>query len=296
MRLGAHQSVSGGLHKAFDRAEEDRCEAIQVFTKNKGAWRDPPMDETRVRVFRERRQSSPCARTPLLAHASYLINLASPKDEVQLRSRASLLEEVRRCTLLGIERVVVHPGAFLDGTVELGIRAVIDALQWVLSSSPDSNVQLLVENTAGQGTYLGGPLEQVGEILAGVDRAVPGREPRIGMCLDTCHAFVFGYELRTPRGFSAMWRSLDASVGVDRVLAVHLNDTTADHGSHRDRHARVGTGQLGMYPFWRLVNEKRLRDVPAVLETPPDGDDRAFRGQLVELRALRGIGAKAIRP
>ncbi|MFW5740265.1 MAG: deoxyribonuclease IV, partial [Myxococcota bacterium] len=222
------------------------------------------------------------------SHASYLINLASPKPDVRTRSIGSLAKEVERCAALGIEHVVVHPGAHLGAGAEPGITAAAEALVEVLQRTAGSPVSLLVENTAGQGTYLGGPLEQLGAILRAVDVAsFGGRTDRIGVCFDTCHAFVFGYDLRTAKGFSSTWKTLDIEVGLERVMALHLNDTAEALGSRRDRHARIGAGRLGLLPFRKLVNDRRLHGVPAVVETPPDGADRAFRPQLELLRSLR---------
>ena len=291
MLLGAHESVAGGPARAFDRADEDCCDAIQIFTKNR-QWHDPPMDAETAKAFRVRRKLSKAGRAPVLAHDSYLINLASPKPEIRLRSIDSLAAEVERCHALGVERVVLHPGAHLGSGEETGIAAVADALQQVLDRTKDTEVTLLVENTAGQGSYLGGPFEQLGAILDAVDALVPiPSRARLGVCLDTCHAFVFGYDLSTQRGFSDAWKQLEAAVGIERVLAMHLNDSAAPLGSKRDRHARVGTGAIGLHPFWKLVNDKRLRDLPAVLETPPDGRDRAFQPQLELLRRLEGAKA-----
>lgn len=288
MLLGAHESVSGGPALAFDRADEDTCDAVQIFTKDR-KWRDPVIDVATANAFRARRKRARAARAPVLSHDSYLINLASPKPDIRRRSIESLVAEVERCDVLGVERVVLHPGAHLGSGEKEGIAAVVDALTEVLDRTKDSAVALLVENTAGQGTYLGGPFEQIGAIVDAVDAAVPtGMRARLGMCLDTCHAFNFGYDLGTRRGFADAWNELDGAVGIGRVLAVHLNDSATRLGSKHDRHARVGTGEMGLYAFWKLVNDESLRDVPAVLETPPDGKNRAFRPQLELLRGLVG--------
>jgi deoxyribonuclease-4 len=292
MRIGAHQSVAGGLHRAWEWASQDGCEALQIFTKSSNQWREPSLGDDDTRAFREARARSPAGSAPVLAHDSYLINLCTPDAALRERSRDALLAEAVRCESLGIENVVLHPGAHMGTGIDAGVERVVEQLAWVLDRTRGARVALLVENTAGQGSAVASRLPEIAAILRGVD-ATAGDEARrrVGVCFDTCHAFAAGYDLRTPCAFDEVAREIEQCIGLGRVRAVHVNDAKKELGCRVDRHERIGLGTLGLYPFWRLMNDPRFEHVVGVLETPPDGEDRAYRAQLETLRAM--IGAEA---
>lgn len=293
MLLGAHQSIAGGLHKAWELAAEDGCAAIQIFTKNKGAWADPVHDPGRVRAFRDARATVSTKR-PVLAHGSYLANLCAKDGTILERSRASLLAEVMRCDALGVDHVVFHPGAHLGRGTEAGIALAAEQIAWVLERSRGSKVSLAIENTAGQGSCIAASFAELGALLRACD-GLAGRESqrRVGVCIDTCHAFAAGYDLRGKKGFDAAFGELDHEVSIARIRAFHVNDSKGALGSRVDRHARIGEGELGYYPFWRLMNDRALASVAGVIETAPvvakDGKkDRFFKQQIALLRGFAG--------
>ncbi|MBI5533474.1 MAG: deoxyribonuclease IV [Deltaproteobacteria bacterium] len=297
MLIGAHESVAGGLERAFGLAAEDGCEAIQVFTKNANQWREPALTSEQCEAFRKARKSSSLAAAPILSHDSYLINLCTADQDLKIRSRESLLAEALRCEALGIEYVVLHPGAHMGAGVDAGVEAAAEILTWVLDQTRGAQVALLIENTAGQGSSIGSRFEEVAAIVAGVEKAAGSAgKARIGVCLDTCHAFAAGYDLSNEHGFDLAWKQFDDVIGLERLKAMHLNDSKKGLGCRVDRHERIGLGELGTYAFWRLVNDPALAHVVGVLETPPVEKDRAYKPQLLQLAGLRGAPAPAVRP
>lgn len=289
MLIGAHESVAGGLEKAYAAAEEDRCEALQIFTKNSNQWREPPLSDAQVEAFRKARAASKLGHAPVLAHDSYLINLCAADEAIRQRSRESLLQEALRCEKLGVEYVVFHPGAHLGAGVEHGVAGAVEALAWVIGETGGAKVSLLVENTAGQGTAIGVSFAEVGAIVHGVEHAVAASErARIGVCLDTCHAFAAGYDLSCEEGFAKSWAELEREIGPGRLRAMHLNDCKKPLGCRVDRHERLGHGEIGLWCFWKLMNEPSLEQVVGVLETPPIEKNRAYAEQLQKLMRLRG--------
>jgi deoxyribonuclease-4 len=275
MRLGAHVSIAGGLVRAFERADRDRCEAIQIFTQTGRAWRAPRRDRGEVREF-----AAEAGRrgVPLLAHDSYLINLATGDPALARRSRRAFLDEVLRCEELGVGDVVLHPGAHRGDGVDVGLRRVAAALRWVLERTPGYRTRILLELTAGQGTCLGWRFEELAWLLGEI-----GAPARTGICFDTCHAWAAGHDLASEAGYDAVWRELDRVIGLGRVKAFHLNDSLRERGARVDRHAAIGEGLLGPAPFRRLVADPRFAGVPAVLELP----DLDVRRGLRRLRTYR---------
>ncbi|MFI5300971.1 MAG: deoxyribonuclease IV [Polyangiales bacterium] len=296
MRVGAHESIAGGLFHAYEDAAVDGCEALQVFTKSSNQWKEPKVDADGIRAFKEARAKSTFAQSPVLSHDSYLINLCSTDQALIERSRASLLAEAERCEAYGIEYVVLHPGAHVGAGVDVGVELAAQGLAYVLGKTRGANVSLLVENTAGQGTTIASRFEEIGAILRGVAALEPTEVHRLGVCLDTCHAIAAGYDLTDDAGYDATMAALDKAVGLKKIRGMHLNDSQKGVGSHLDRHARIGEGALGEHVFWRLMNDARFDAVSAVLETPHDGDDRKYKEQLVRLRAMKGAPPPAPRP
>jgi deoxyribonuclease-4 len=275
--FGAHMSIAGGYHLALQAAHEHACEAVQLFTKSSNQWRAKDITETDVSIFRETLRQTQVRQ--LMAHDSYLINLASPEESLFLRSLEAFVVEVQRAELLGLTYLVMHPGAHMGAGVEAGLIRVAQAFDEVHRRCAGCRVQVLLETTAGQGSTLGYRFEHLARILELV------AEPeRLGVCLDTCHVFAAGYALSTEREYRATFREFDRVVGLERLRAFHVNDSVKPLGSRVDRHAHIGKGCLGLEAFRLLVNDQRFRDCPMVLETPKEGDmDK------VNLRTLRKL-------
>ena len=277
--LGAHVSVAGGIARAVARGEELGCTAIQVFVKNANRWQAKPIDPQDAEGFRRAREAS--AIGPAVAHASYLINLGATDETVLERSLDALADELERCAQVGLDALVLHPGAHLGLGEETGVEMVAAALDTVLDAIPESGVRVLLENTAGQGTALGWRLGHLAAIRQRL--ASPGR---VGVCIDTCHAFAAGYAVHEPAGYEEFVAELDEIVGLDVVGCVHLNDSLRPFGSRRDRHEHIGEGRIGTGCFARLLHDERLRHVPMVLETEPGEGSEGHRKDLAVLRSL----------
>jgi deoxyribonuclease-4 len=283
-RLGAHLSIAGGLPRAIDRAVAAGCETLQIFTKSVGQWRARPLSDEEAEAFRRRAAAS--GVSPLFAHDSYLINVAAADPALRARSIAALGDELERAERLGLDGLVMHPGAATGGTEADAVARVVDALGELLARRP-GRVRILLEHTAGQGTTLGHRFEQLAAILDGLRRS-----DRVGLCLDTCHLVAAGYAIATPEGYEAAFRALDALVGLERVRLFHLNDSRRPCGSRVDRHEHIGRGCLGLATFRRLLHDPRFAGLPMILETPKterwrDGVDPLDRRNLAVLRRLR---------
>ncbi|HEX2252954.1 MAG TPA: deoxyribonuclease IV [Thermoanaerobaculia bacterium] len=281
--LGAHVSVAGGMATAFERAEELACRAIQIFVKNANRWQGKPLAGAEVAAFRARREESPIG--PVVAHASYLINLGATDETVLARSEAALADELDRCDRLGVDALVLHPGAHLGTGEEAGVERVAAALARVLAGRGGGGTRLLLENTAGQGTVLGWRLEQLAAIRAAFEGAAAGL-PAVGFCLDTCHAFAAGYPVHEPSGSEDFLAEADTVLGLDAVGCWHLNDSVKPFGSRVDRHAHIGEGEIGTGLFARLLADRRLAGVPLVIETETGDEMAGHRRDLEVLRAL----------
>lgn len=274
-------SIAGGYYKAVQRAAEVGCDVVQVFTKNNNQWRAKPLVEADAMQFRE--ALARCGISHPLAHDSYLINLAAPDDALWHKSVAAFRVELERAALLGIPYVVAHPGSYTFSSEADGLERIVQGLDEVHRQLPDVESQCLLECTAGQGSNLGWKLEHLDAIIRGVRRP-----ERLGVCLDTCHLFAAGYPLAPARLYRSTMDSVDAILGLERVKAIHLNDSKREFGSRVDRHAHIGRGHLGLEPFRLLLNDSRFRDVPMYLETPKgqeDGEDL----DAINLRTLRGL-------
>ncbi|MDW7982890.1 MAG: deoxyribonuclease IV [Thermomicrobium sp.] len=278
MRFGAHMSIAGGVDRAIDRAVEIGCDAVQLFTKSSNQWKARPLSPEEVERFREKARRF---RLPVVAHDSYLINLASPDDALWEKSIAAFREELERCEVLGIPYLVTHPGSFGEAGEEFGIQRVAEALNRLHAELPGYRVMTLLETTAGQGTNLGYRFEQLAAIVERV------REPeRVGYCFDTCHVFAAGYELRTPEGYAETIEAFDRILGLDRLFVFHLNDSKRDRGSRIDRHEHIGQGKIGLDGFRLLVNDPRFADHPGLLETEKSPD---LHEDVENLRVLRSL-------
>jgi deoxyribonuclease-4 len=274
--LGAHVSTQGGVHNALARGKAIGATAIQVFTKTPNQWREPALSEESRTAFRRERDRSEIAR--IVAHDSYLINLATPDPFLAARSVESFTNELRRCDLLGIPAVVSHPGNFIDHR-EAGIARNAAAITQCLQAVP-GEVMVLLETTAGSGTSLGATFEELVALREAVDGSV---RHRIAFCLDTCHLYAAGYDL--VGDYDGVWRRWKQVIGFELLRCIHLNDSKAPFGSRRDRHELIGEGALGPEPFRRIMRDARFRKVMKVIETPK-GDDE-FTCDRRMLRRLR---------
>lgn len=278
-RLGAHVSVAGGLAEGLRRGAELGCDAVQIFVKSPSQWQAKPILAEDALAFRAAHAAGGIG--PLVAHAAYLINLAAPDPQILARSRAALADELRRCAALGVPALVVHPGAHLGAGEEAGLEAIAASLDVVDAELGDCPTRILLEITAGQGTVLGNRLQH----LAAIRSRAASRE-RLGVCLDTCHAYAAGYALDSAAGWDDFLDELASAIGFDLVGCVHLNDSVGALGSRKDRHANIGEGCLGLEPFRRLLAEPRLRAAPMILETPFGEDEQGHARDLAVLRSL----------
>ena len=260
-RLGAHLSISGGLPRAVDRAVASRCEALQIFTKSAGQWRARVIPDDEMVLFR--RRVADTGIHPVIAHNSYLINIAAAAPALREQSLAALLEEYDRAEALGLQGLVMHPGSFTTSTESDGLRLIASGLRALLRTRRRAAPLILLEQTAGQGTNLGHRFEHLAKIIEGLDGS-----PRVGVCLDTCHLLAAGYDICSEEGYVQTFREFDRLVGLDRLKAFHLNDSKKPCGSRVDRHEHIGKGCLGLEPFRRLVTDPRFAGLPMLLETP----------------------------
>jgi deoxyribonuclease-4 len=277
MRLGAHMSISGGVDKAVGRGQEVGCEAMQIFTKNSNQWKDKPLSPAEIKGFRDGCATAGIA--PVIAHSAYLINLAAPAEALYEKSIQAFLHELQRCELLGIPYLVVHPGAHMGTGEEQGLTRVAAAINRIHHAASNLQAKMALEVTAGQGSSLAYKFEHFAAILAQVDAP-----ERLGFCLDTCHLFAAGYDFRTRQAYNRMMDAWDDLVGIERIRVIHLNDSKKDLGSRVDRHEHIGQGYIGTTGFEFLLNDRRLSELPMVLETPKD--DNADVRNLQTLRRL----------
>jgi deoxyribonuclease-4 len=282
-------SIAGGLHLALERGHALGCFAVQIFVKNQRQWAAPPLREDDVRAFRAARRCS--AIRSVFAHASYLINLASPDRDAWQRAVSFFTDELERAEALGLACVAIHPGSHLGTGTEAGLDRVAEAVAEVLRRTRGYRVRVALENTAGGGGSVGRTFGELGALLKRLRGA-----RRVGVCLDTCHLFAAGYDIRTPAGYHAAMEECAREVGLSRVLAFHLNDARAPLGSGLDRHEHIGRGHLGLPAFRLLLNDPRFTAVPKVLETPKDPEPEADLRNLAALRRLRRVSARSSRP
>jgi deoxyribonuclease-4 len=287
-RLGAHLSISGGLPRAVDRAEASGCQALQIFTKSAGQWRARELPLEEIALFRRRVRQTKIR--PVVAHNSYLINLAAADPVLRLKSIDALGEELDRAESLGLDALIMHPGSYTSGTEQGGLEMIGDGLAGILASRPHGRTRILLEQTAGQGTNLGHRFEHLAEII---DRL--GGSSRVGVCLDTCHLIAAGYDICSEDGYRDTFKQFAKIVGLSRLKAFHLNDSKKPCGSRVDRHEHIGQGCLGLVTFRRLLNDPRFAKLPMLLETPKMDTPESRRASDVDpldkrnLDILRGL-------
>ena len=280
MKIGAHESIAGGMEKAVERAVADGCEALQVFNKSSSQWKAKTLSGEEVEIFR---RDLAAAKLPVISHASYLINLAGPDKKLHRKSVAAFADELERCDRLGIPYLVIHPGSHKGEGEAEGLERAAAALDSIYDSRPALGTDVLLENTAGMGNCVGNTFEQLATIIGAMKHS-----RRVGVCFDTCHAFAAGYDMRTRAGYEDTWARFDATIGLARLKAFHLNDSKKDLNCRVDRHEWIGDGFIGKETFRFLVNDTRFADVPAVLETPPlESGEMSFKLNLRRLKKMR---------
>jgi len=265
MRLGFHISIAGGFSRVVPRALKNGCEVVQFFSRNPRAWTDGSLKPNEVESFRK--ALSQTAITPLFLHAPYLLNLASPSPELYARSITYLCEELQRAQVLGAQFVIAHVGNRLNNTEPIALERISRAIDSSFTAV-DNSVQLLLENTAGQGTEVGYQFNQLQSILEQLQD-----KRRVGICLDIAHAFEAGYDLSTSKGLDRLLDEFDTLIGLDKLKVLHLNDSRSKSGSRVDRHWHIGEGEIGLSGFRNIVNHPALIHLPGIMETPRKTDD-----------------------
>lgn len=263
--LGAHMSIAGGYHLAAEKAGSYRCGTVQVFTKNNNQWAGKPLTDEDVRLFKDAVREHQLLKTS--AHDSYLINLGSPDDGLREKSLDAFVHEIERAEALGLDYLVFHPGAATDGDESAGLARIAASVNVALQRTKGARVMPLLETTAGQGTSLGHRFEHLARI-----RELLKSPERVGVCMDTCHVFAAGYPLAPAAKYRATFQEFDDIVGIEWLKAFHINDSKKPFGSRVDRHEHVGKGCLELEPFRLLLNDRRFRDHPMLLETPKEND------------------------
>lgn len=262
--VGAHVSAEGGVQNAPLNAKEIGAKAFALFTKNQRQWFSNPLSAKSIKEFRENCEKLEYRQFQILPHDSYLINLGHPEKEPLEKSRASFLDEMKRCELLGLDRLNFHPGSHLNGiSPEECLKRISESIN--LSLEKTKGVTAVIENTAGQGTNMGHTFEQLKFIIDFVDD-----KSRVGVCIDTCHAYTSGYDVKSPDGFRETFKKFDEIIGFKYLKGMHLNDTKKDFGTRVDRHENLGLGFLGEDSFSLIMNDGRFDDMPLILETPEE--------------------------
>ena len=288
--FGSHLSIAGGMHNALLAAEKLKMETVQVFSKNQQQWAAKPLDPSAIAEFRKHAERLGFRR--IVSHASYLINLAAIDDGLWRKSIDAFVDEMRRCDQLGIESLVIHPGAHCGSGEECGIGRVSEALNLILEKEKEGKVTVCLETTAGQGSCLGCRFEQLAEM-----RRKVARQERVGICVDSCHILAAGYDITTAAGTREVIEELDRVVGLQHVKAWHLNDSKKPLGSRVDRHEHIGRGCVGVEAFGVICRDERFTGVPKILETPKDPAPDGRDWDEVNLELLRGLAeGRDVRP
>jgi len=279
--LGAHMSIAGGLYRALERGREVGCSVVQIFLKNQLQWAARPYTAEDVAEFKAARKRT--GIQTVFAHSSYLINLAAADPREWQRAVEAFHDELERAEMLELPFVVIHPGSHRGEGLEAGVARIARALDTVLQRTRGYRVMVLLENTAGGGATIGRSFEELAALLGAV-----AQPERVGVCLDTCHLFAAGYDVRTPEGYESTMKACARLIGLRCVRAFHLNDAKAPLGSGLDRHEKIGVGAMGTAAFRLLMRDRRFARVPMALETPKEPEPKADRDALALLRRLRG--------
>ena len=274
-------STAGGYYKSVGLAKAAGCECVQLFTKNNNQWKAKPITNDDIAKFKNALRENQIAYP--MSHASYLINMASPNEELREKSVDAFVIELERAEMLGIRYVVMHPGSFTTSTEEEGLEKIAKSLDEVHSRLPNATSQCLLENTAGQGSNLGNQFEHLQAIIERVESP-----ERLGVCFDTCHAFAAGYAMAEKSEYQATMAKIENTIGTDRIKAFHLNDSKKPFGSRKDRHEAIGKGEMGIEPFRNLLNDDRFKNVPMYMETPKESSN-GVEWDIANLATLRSL-------
>lgn len=277
MLMGGHVSIQGGVSLAPQRARDVTADCMQIFSKNQMQWKAKPLDLEEAEKFKENSKQKKITETVI--HDSYLINLASPDKALLKQSREAFLEEMVRAKHLGVGYLIFHPGSHMGSGEQVGIKRIADSMNWARSEFGSGDVQLLLEITAGAGRVLGQSFEQLAKIIDNLDD-----QKNAGVCFDTCHAYAAGYDIRAQSGYEKTFEMFGDVLGLDRLKAMHLNDSKGALGSHSDRHEQIGKGLIGLVGFRHFMNDSRWDGIPLVLETP-----KGETGYKQELKLLRSL-------
>lgn len=285
LKLGAHMSIAGGCYKAVEKGKELDCTVVQLFTKNASQWAGKPLEQSDVDLFCAGCETAGYAPSDLVAHDSYLINLATPDDALWEKSLAAFGHELDRCAMLKVPALVTHAGAHMGSGEEVGLARIAQGLERVLGERPGQNVTVLLETTAGQGTSLCYCFEHLASLLGAMSAEA---RARVGVCWDTCHLFAAGIDYSDEYKYERMVESFDRIVGLGKLRAIHMNDSKKGLGSRVDRHEHIGQGALGLEPFRFIMNDPRLAHLPKILETPK-GEGKEMAEDKMNLAALRSL-------
>lgn len=280
MHLGVHVSIAGKIYDSIDRAKSLGCTAMQIFSRNPREWKHAPLDQQDIQEFKKRRKKSRIS--PLVIHVPYLTNLASPRSRLFYNSVRYNIEYLREADILGAEYLVTHMGSHKKSGEARGLNRVSEALNRILGRTAGLKTMILLENTSGSGSWLGYKFWHIKKIF---DNLVDKK--RVGVCLDTCHAYSAGYDLASESGFESTLNELDSLVGLEKLKVIHLNDTKDELDSRRDRHEHIGKGKIGLAGFKRLINHPKLRHLPFILETPKQDLEDDIRN----LKTVRKLSA-----
>jgi len=277
VKVGAHMSIAGSIDLSVDRAKERSCDTFQIFTTNPRGWKSRKLRKEEIELFRDKLSSS--GIVPVVSHMPYLPNLASPSKSTHKRSVRTLVAEIERCQVLGIPYLVTHLGSHMGKGLDIGHDRIVEAVNTALAA-PAETVMILLENTAGTKNSTGTYFEEIEKILDRIE--IP---KRVGVCLDTSHAFAAGYELRNENSLDEVFKRFEDIVGTDRLRVIHLNDSKGGLGSHVDRHEHIGMGYIGEKGFKVILKHHLFRERPLILETPID-DRRDDYGNISKVREL----------
>ncbi|MGQ9587270.1 MAG: deoxyribonuclease IV [Thermoplasmata archaeon] len=275
--LGGHISISGGVDRAPERARTVTCDCMQIFSKNQMQWKAKPLDLEEAERFKDNVKEFKIAETVI--HDSYLVNLASPKKTLLKQSRETFLDEMVRAKHLGVRYLIFHPGAHMGAGEHVGLKRIAESMNWARSEFGSGDVQLVLETTAGAGSVLGQSFEQLRKIMDWLDD-----QKNVGVCFDTCHAYAAGYDIKSKNGYERVWEHFDDVLGLDRLKAMHVNDSKMPMGSHKDRHEHIGKGLIGLEGFRNFMNDRRWEKIPLILETPQG--EKQYKQDLKALRSL----------
>jgi len=282
MLFGAHESISGGVFNAIERGQTATCDIIQMFNKSNSQWRAKKIEQAELDKYFEMIKET--GVTVATSHSSYLINIASPDKELNEKSYKSLKDEMERCEMLKIPNLVLHPGSHVGTGEDEGIKRIIKNLNRLFKELKNNSVCILLETTAGQGSNLGYTFEQIAEMIDGAKI-----QDQIGVCLDTCHIFAAGYPISDLKEYKNTMKKFDDIIGIDKLKIIHMNDSKKEFGSRRDRHEHIGKGHIGIEAFRNIVNDKKLKNIPMILETPKEEE---LKEDIENLKVLRSLVKK----